>query len=52
LELAEVQAGAGRHEEAALHLRLARELFVANHVTVHLRRIAEFAAAHGYDLEA
>jgi hypothetical protein len=33
-------------------LQLARDLYVANHVTARLGRIHDLATKHGFDLEA
>jgi len=52
VELGEMFASVGRHDEAAEHLRVARALYVANHVTVHLSKIENLAEQHGYDLRA
>ncbi len=51
-ELAEMLAGVGRHDEAVEHLKRARALYLANHVTAYLHRIEDLAEKHGYDLGA
>ncbi len=50
LELAEMLGERAAHAEAHEHLRLAHSLYLANHVTAHLGRIADLAEKHGYEL--
>ena len=50
LELGEMYAGVGRRREAIEHLKAARALYVANHVSAYMKKIENLVEQHGFDL--